>query len=592
MGRYTLRARLESGELADLYRGEDDRGRSVAIKVFTPRTSDSTYGKALADVSARARGLKAPGIIAFHEVGMVEDRLVAVRDDVEGYTLGQALQRLSAREVAITPELSLFVAAEACRAVAAAHGAGLAHGAITPGNVLLGFDGAVRVCDFGALEAMAAAPALKAFAQKGRGAYRAPEQSRPGPASPSADVYSLGAILYEVLTLREVAGERGGSISTKRDALMAPSRRVRRLNQRVDPVVMRALDLSVGRRYADARELQEAIRELFAALGVAPSAPALGKWVRELFPTEVSIAGDASNLAFTSAFTLSTIAGAAEVGTEPVEPSAPRRAFSGSIAGAADDADAITAPAAEPVPDAFLAGAMPEPGAPPLAAAESWYAPPGRMDPVRARARPEARAPMRADTPVDPPRADAAEPVRSDMAPAVPAADDAGKTREDWRVPPAPVARPRRLRSVKAWAVAGGGALLLALFFGYAARQFLRRLGHEVALPPNLAKALDTGVALPELAARPFLEPRPRPPAARDRPGVLRIVSDQPAWVLVNDTNLQRKTPIAAYSMDPGRHVVRFVHAQTGARIDKEVVVREGATTTVSATFVRARRRR
>jgi serine/threonine-protein kinase len=130
--------------------------------------------------------------------------------------------------------------------------------------VLLGADGKVRVVDFGSLEAMNASEALRPLADKGRSAYRAPEIRGPGSGTPAADVYSLGAIAYELLTLQSVASARSGGLSTKRDSLTPPSRLDRRINARVDPPIMRALETAATRRFRSASDLADALRGVFS----------------------------------------------------------------------------------------------------------------------------------------------------------------------------------------------------------------------------------------------------------------------------------------------------------------------------------------
>jgi eukaryotic-like serine/threonine-protein kinase len=618
MARYTLHARLEAGELADLFRGEDDGGREVTIKVFSPRTSDPEYGKALAEMSARTAGLGNPGALAYVDVGFYDQRLVAVREHVKGYTLGQAFQRLGSREAVITPELALFLIAEAAQIVGASHVAGFAHGAITPGNLLLGFDGGVRVCDFGALEALAASPALRAFASKGRSGYRAPEVKKAGPAYPTDDIYSLGSILYELLTLTPVGSVRGGKLSTKRDALPAPSRVQRRINQRIDPVVMRALDMAKTRRYEDGLAFEQAIRGLFSVLGGAPSNQALVKFVKELFPTEVKIVGDGGELPFSSAFEIEPIANAPVLNIAPVEPNTLRQSFTHSDIrvlepdtlppggdGAFEQADAA-AEAAEgdfsTELNAESAGARPP--------TKEWYAPPGKMDAgvLRQRASEQEEAALSVSAPTQkasPPRMESKrkeaprevsmeEPADEEEVAEKPQPDP-NATFLDWHAPPPvpnePKAKPHP-RNYKLWGVflciAAGAALFSVLAF----QRYTRKHGEAIDLKKTLNEALEAPKEAVDLGKfKEDLESKPIKPPETGKPGTLRILSDQPAWVIVDDTNLKRKTPIPAYTVAAGRHIVRFVNVKTGVRIDEEVVVPDAQMRSVTAKFRHEKRR-
>jgi serine/threonine-protein kinase len=305
---YRLTGKLESGELAELFRAERDE-LSVVVKLFHERTSVKAYAQAIAETTNALREVQHPGISQVIDIGLVKRRLAVVREDSGRYTLGQVLQRLNTKEVVITPGVAIALVVEMLDAVAEAHQVGVLHGAMTPGNVLMSGDGRPSVCDFGALSALNAVTALKKnFAAKGRSAYRAPELSRGDQLSVQSDIYSLGAMVYELLTLREAAGQ-GAFVSTRREALPPPSRLDRRLNSRIDPVVMRALDPAPVRRYKTASEFALALREFLTANGGLPGTDELKRFVDQLFPRDVQLE-PSRDLPFEGAFGLAAVAGA------------------------------------------------------------------------------------------------------------------------------------------------------------------------------------------------------------------------------------------------------------------------------------------
>jgi serine/threonine-protein kinase len=325
---YRLIGRLEQGQLADLFRGERvESAEPVVVKLFHPRTSDAAYAKVVADAARQLQGLAHPGVARVLDVGLVDQRLAIVRQDPGRYTLGLALQRLNTREVFLPPALALTLVLELLEVLGAAHGAGVVHGALTPGNVVLGDDGRVAVADFGALAALLAAPALKkAFAGRGRNSYRAPELANGGAATIASDVYALGAITYELLTLRE-ASTGNATVSTRSARLPPPSRLVRRLHSRIDPVIMRALEPSAARRYKACGDFAEGLRDFLAASGGIPPREDLQKFVGELFPNEVQL-GALGPVPFERKFELTDVAG---VGSFEADAAAPeeRPSFSG-----------------------------------------------------------------------------------------------------------------------------------------------------------------------------------------------------------------------------------------------------------------------
>lgn len=396
---YQLTGRLETGELADLYKASQVPGGEVVVKLFHPKTSDPAYARVLAETSRVLNPLRHPGIVRYVEIGFVKQRLAVVREHVDGYTLGTALQRLNTKEILLPSAVALYLVIQLAEMVQQVHEAGVIHGAITPGNLLLSREGVPGICDFGALNALMAVPELKrGFATRGRSAYRAPEVGRGDGPTAVSDVYSLGAIAYELLTLRE-ALVASGNISTRSGGLPPPSRLDRRINSRLDPLILRAVDPLPNRRFRSAGDFASALRNFFSAHGGMPGQEELRRFVRELVPNEVNLA-TLGPVPFSEPFTLTPISGAeiAHVRAERLEVSVVARSpFSRSLSEEESQADTTEAP---PVFEEFM---PPEPYAtleparagqqPPVAEAEDtdpsqvaplergWDAPPGAAPP-------------------------------------------------------------------------------------------------------------------------------------------------------------------------------------------------------------------
>lgn len=308
-GTYRLTGRTEAGDLAELYESLLLPSIPVAVKLFLPRTSDPAYARALAETVRMLQPVRHPGLLHVVDVGFVRQRLAVVREDVDGFTLGVALQRLNTKEVLLPPTVALSIVIQLLETVQLAHDAGAVHGAITPGNVLLSRDGFPAICDFGALQALLSVPQLKrTFAHRGRSAYRAPEVTRGETPTEASDVYSLGAIAYELLTLREPVVP-GSGVSTRRETLPPPSRLDRRINSRLDPAIMRALDPAPQRRFRSCGEFAQALRNFLSAGGGLPGAEEVARFVSELFPNEVSLAAPGP-VPFTEPFQLEPVSGA------------------------------------------------------------------------------------------------------------------------------------------------------------------------------------------------------------------------------------------------------------------------------------------
>ncbi len=328
---YRLVGRLESSELSELYRAERPTGAQVVVKLFHPKTSDVAYAKVIADYASRLQSVNTAGIARVLEVGFLQRRLAIVREDRGKYTLGQALNRLNTREVVLPPAVALAFVIELADTLDAAHRAEVVHGALTPGNVLLGADGRSALADFGALEALMASDGLRrAFGARGRSSYRAPELKAAGAGTPASDVYALGALAYELLTLKEPSVGRDSLSTRQGEKLPPPSRLVRRLHSRIDPIIMRALEPSATRRHRSAAELADGLREFLSAQGGIPGRDDVKKFVEELFPRDV-VLNQLGPVPFDGQFELEPIAGVSGLVAAELPEVGVRPSFSGGV---------------------------------------------------------------------------------------------------------------------------------------------------------------------------------------------------------------------------------------------------------------------
>ncbi len=391
---YRLTGRLEQSQLADLFRGERvEAQESVVLKLFHLKTSDATYAKSVGEVSRQLQSVTHPGVARVLDVGMIDGRLAIVRQDTGKYTLGLALQRLNTREVHLPPALALTLTLELLDVVSAAHAAGVVHGALTPGNILLGADGRVSVTDFGALMALQACAALKkSFGARGRSSYRAPELGAGDTPTVASDLYALGAIAYEVLTLRE-ASTGNSTVSTRSERLPPPSRLVRRLHSRIDPVIMRALETSPARRYKSCADFAEGLRDFLSASGGIPPREDLQKFVGELFPNEVQVSATGP-VPIERPFELTDVSGVGSVEADAVDVD-DRPSFSGGeVNERTPTSDGLPVFTGDPEPGSVPAPVfvssreevktLPEVQAVVKRAVTEWDAPPGALAPMTA----------------------------------------------------------------------------------------------------------------------------------------------------------------------------------------------------------------
>jgi serine/threonine protein kinase len=233
-----------------------------------------------------AMNIRHPRVAAVHEVVEIGDRPILVLDYVEG----EALDARLAREP-ITIERALVVAIDVAEAVAAAHAEGVVHHDLKPSRVRLGSDGRAVVLGFGVARVRPAASAqvLRSVATgvadvprfTGTPGYAAPEQLTGRSTDRRSDLYSIGALLFEMLAGRrpfEDAEAAGVALAT----LTEPVPPVRRFNAAVpavlDAIVTRALAKNPGDRFQSATELADELKQALRALGARPAVSLDEQW--------------------------------------------------------------------------------------------------------------------------------------------------------------------------------------------------------------------------------------------------------------------------------------------------------------------------
>ncbi|MEU6252432.1 serine/threonine-protein kinase [Streptomyces sp. NPDC047043] len=197
--RYELDEPLGRGAMGDVWRATDQvLGRSVAVKVL--RAEEATDTERFRMEAQTAGRLNHPNVVGVYDFGTHHDRLFLVMELVDGWTLAQ---ERSLRGT-LPPCEAAALAAQMAAGLAAAHRQGVIHRDIKPANVMLTTDGTAKITDFGiARFADDATSTLTATGKiLGTADYLAPERALGRPAQPAVDVYSLGCVLYELLTGR------------------------------------------------------------------------------------------------------------------------------------------------------------------------------------------------------------------------------------------------------------------------------------------------------------------------------------------------------------------------------------------------------
>jgi eukaryotic-like serine/threonine-protein kinase len=200
MSRYTVEKTLGQGGMATVELAEDTQlRRKVAVKrLVAALADDKVFQERFFREARMAAALSHPNLVAVYDVGEEDGLPYIVMEYVEGETLAE----LMAREGPVQPGRAVDLLLQACAGLEHAHAAGLVHRDIKPQNVLVRSDGVVKIADFGIARTMHATQLTQVGTILGTAAYLAPEQASGDPVTAAADIYSLGAVAYELLSGR------------------------------------------------------------------------------------------------------------------------------------------------------------------------------------------------------------------------------------------------------------------------------------------------------------------------------------------------------------------------------------------------------
>ncbi len=272
-GRYRVLSRIGSGGMADVYLAEDQLlGRQVAVKVLHHHfAEDQEFVERFRREASSAARLSHQNIVGIFDRGEWDGTYYIAME----YVAGRSLKTLVREQGALDPVMAIDIVVQILRAARSAHKRGVIHRDLKPHNVILDEEGRARVTDFGIARAGASDMTLTGSIM-GTAQYLSPEQAQGQPVSASSDLYSVGVILYELLTgVVPFDGETAVAIAFKQVSATpaAPSTVNPAIPASLDAIVLRALAKDPAARYADADEfiqvLERERQQLPAVAGVA-----------------------------------------------------------------------------------------------------------------------------------------------------------------------------------------------------------------------------------------------------------------------------------------------------------------------------------
>jgi eukaryotic-like serine/threonine-protein kinase len=258
-GRYRVLRRLGSGGMADVYLVEDQQlGRRVALKLLYHRLAeDEQFVERFRREASSAASLQHPNIVGIFDRGEWDGTYYIAMEYVEGRTLKDIVRERGPAP----PDAAADVVLQILRAARFAHQRGVVHRDIKPQNVLIDEEGRIKVADFGIARA-GASDMTETGSVMGTAQYLSPEQAQGRPVDSRSDLYSIGIVLYEMLTGRvPFDAESPVTVALKQvsEAPMLPREIDPAIPPALEGVVLRALEKDPAHRFANADEFIEAL---------------------------------------------------------------------------------------------------------------------------------------------------------------------------------------------------------------------------------------------------------------------------------------------------------------------------------------------
>jgi serine/threonine protein kinase len=300
-GKYSLFELIGRGGMAEVYKGriQGPAGfeRTFVVKRILPHLSDDpSFIKMFVEEAKLSARLAHPNIVHIFELGAVDGEYFISMEYIKGHDLSETMRAIWKTMGPPRPELVAYIGREACRGLAYAHGLtdehgrllGMIHRDVSPSNVMLSYEGAVKLLDFGIAKALGDGPeTTKSGTMKGKYAYMAPEQTEGDNIDHRSDIFACGIVLHEVLTGRRLF-KGNNDVQTiervRRCEVPPPSLQNSAVPPELDAIILKALQRNPAHRWADAADMANALDDIVHESRFQPTN--LAHLLYELFPTE------------------------------------------------------------------------------------------------------------------------------------------------------------------------------------------------------------------------------------------------------------------------------------------------------------------
>ena len=296
---YEILAKLATGGMAEIFlaRGASATGveRYVVLKrILRSRAHDQAFVRMFLDEARLAAQLQHPNIAQVYDIGKLGESYFFTMEYVHGETVRMLLQRAHALRTPIPIGSVLVVIAGAAAGLHHAHERigldgkplGIVHRDVSPSNLIVSYEGAVKLVDFGVAKAAHRSQETRSGTVKGKISYLSPEQCRGAPIDRRSDLFSLGIVLWEMLTTERLFkrdSDFNAMAAIVSETVPPPSSRRPEIPPELDALSLRLLAKDPAERFQTADQVHEAIENVAVRLGTALSGAALARYLRDLF---------------------------------------------------------------------------------------------------------------------------------------------------------------------------------------------------------------------------------------------------------------------------------------------------------------------
>ncbi|HET6346597.1 MAG TPA: serine/threonine-protein kinase, partial [Myxococcota bacterium] len=303
-GKYLLLERINVGGMAEVFKakafGVEGFERILAIKRILPNMADDEeFINMFIDEARIAVQLSHANVVPIYELGKFENQYYIAMEYVPGRDLRQVLDRFRKRDETLPIPAAAFITAKICEGLDYAHRKAdasgrpmnLIHRDVSPQNILMSYEGAVKITDFGIVKAEDSASKTQAGVLKGKFGYMSPEQVRGLEIDRRSDIFAVGILLYEMVTGKRLfIGESDFSTLEKvRNAeVVPPSQHNPAVTEALEAVMLKALARERDERYGSAAELHDDLQQFLIEDNTVFTSKRLAALMKEEYSEEIN----------------------------------------------------------------------------------------------------------------------------------------------------------------------------------------------------------------------------------------------------------------------------------------------------------------